>query len=377
MYFCENDKIMGENHLTYFKIENFKRFDSFEMENLGQFNLLVGDNNVGKTSVLEGLLFDEDIKKWLVGLFGSLIIRKLITKNDFSYSYITEILSKIQTWNAFLTKPNHSLSVKYKTNNSQIIKDISLHVLKTNELNETDKEFIISNSLSKESILWYRINFNDKYFGTFSFTTNNISPSNKTFNLLANNLGYTDRLVEKYITEINSDKSTRKLFDKTLSLIIPKLEETRLHNSFDNDCIGVSLNDDNAIQPITRFGDGAVKLARIIIGIISCSKDKDSVRIMIDEIENGIHFSRLKDFWKTVITLCKQFDVQLFATTHSLECQRYFVEALSELGEEYQKDARNISLLENAKGEVKSVTFDFEQFEFALSIGANTRGGQR
>ena len=42
-----------EQHLTYFKVENFKRFDSLELTDIGQFNLVVGDNNVGKTSLLE------------------------------------------------------------------------------------------------------------------------------------------------------------------------------------------------------------------------------------------------------------------------------------------------------------------------------------
>ena len=88
-------------------------------------------------------------------------------------------------------------------------------------------------------------------------------------------------------------------------------------------------------------------------------------------------FSRLKDFWKTVILLCKKYDVQLFATTHSLECQRYFVEAFSELEEEDREKARNISMIETPQGDVKSVTFDYEQLEFALQAGANTRGGQR
>jgi len=33
---------MKENHLTYFKVENFKCFNSFEMNDIGQFNLIVG-----------------------------------------------------------------------------------------------------------------------------------------------------------------------------------------------------------------------------------------------------------------------------------------------------------------------------------------------
>ena len=54
---------MENKHLKYFKVENFKCFDSFEMDNIGQFNLIVGDNNVGKTSVLEALLFREDLSQ--------------------------------------------------------------------------------------------------------------------------------------------------------------------------------------------------------------------------------------------------------------------------------------------------------------------------
>ena len=46
---------MSKEHLTYFKVENFKRCDSLELTDIGQFNLIVGDNNVGKTSLLESL----------------------------------------------------------------------------------------------------------------------------------------------------------------------------------------------------------------------------------------------------------------------------------------------------------------------------------
>src|SRR5258705_11194880 len=53
---------MEQKHLKYFKVENFKRFESFEMNDIAQFNLIVGDNNVGKSTLLEALLFDETIE---------------------------------------------------------------------------------------------------------------------------------------------------------------------------------------------------------------------------------------------------------------------------------------------------------------------------
>ena len=70
---------MGDTskHLTYFKVENFKRFESFEMKDLGQFNLIVGDNNVGKTSVLEALLIDIDPSFYFNNLIKALNFRKI------------------------------------------------------------------------------------------------------------------------------------------------------------------------------------------------------------------------------------------------------------------------------------------------------------
>jgi len=55
------NKIAGEivtaskRRIVSFNVKNFKRFKFFEVKDIGQFNLIVGDNNVGKTSFLEAL----------------------------------------------------------------------------------------------------------------------------------------------------------------------------------------------------------------------------------------------------------------------------------------------------------------------------------
>lgn len=41
--------------LNSLRIENFRCFQSFELQQLGQLNLLVGTNNSGKTSILEAI----------------------------------------------------------------------------------------------------------------------------------------------------------------------------------------------------------------------------------------------------------------------------------------------------------------------------------
>jgi len=188
------------------------------------------------------------------------------------------------------------------------------------------------------------------------------------------NVDYNENHLDAYYTHVNPFRERRILFEKGLRHILIDLDEVRPHKLLDKELLGVVLKGSEKIYPITQFGDGLIRVMRILLGVIG----SESGKIMIDEIESGIHFTRQKEYWKVIINLCHNYGVQLFATTHSLECQQAFIEALedSEM-RQYQKDVRNISMIENKQGDVKAITYDFEQFEYALNIGFNTRGGAR
>ena len=80
---------MDTKHLSYFKVENFKRFDSLEVKDIGQFNLIVGDNNVGKTTLLEALLFDDvDNNAFLRNLAYSLFAKSILQSNVANYNTV-------------------------------------------------------------------------------------------------------------------------------------------------------------------------------------------------------------------------------------------------------------------------------------------------
>ena len=46
----------------------------------------------------------------------------------------------------------------------------------------------------------------------------------------------------------------------------------------------------------------------------------------IDEIENGIHYQNQREFWRSLFELAIELDVQIFATTHSLEMMQAFAD---------------------------------------------------
>jgi AAA15 family ATPase/GTPase len=47
--------------------------------------------------------------------------------------------------------------------------------------------------------------------------------------------------------------------------------------------------------------------------------------VLIDEVETAVHKDVIRDFFSWIITSCREFDVQLFVTTHSLEAVDSFI----------------------------------------------------
>ncbi|WP_080057024.1 AAA family ATPase [Spirosoma aerolatum] len=369
---------MEKQHLTYFKIENFKRFDSFEMDNLGQFNLIVGDNNVGKTSVLEALTFDDDARKILTNFWGVTAFRGTY---QFQKTRLEpDDIQQTRFWESIFRNLNSAIKIKNSDSPFDIFIELRPHL----KLSEEEKILINNAIITIIPTYWIKVSFIGEDGNLIDYqlipaymegasTNNKDNFISSYIPFIPANIGYKSDLLNLYYLFVNPDKKNRKETEDNLRKFIPNLEEIRPHKiSPEQEVIGVTLLNSDIILPLTYFGDGTVKYFRFLLEIF-ISRNR---RLMVDEIGSGIHFSRLKLYWKSVLQLCKQFKVQLFATTHSLECQRAFVDALEDPEmQQYQKDARNITLLENKQGEVKAVTYDFEQFEYALNIGFNTRGG--
>ena len=55
---------------------------------------------------------------------------------------------------------------------------------------------------------------------------------------------------------------------------------------------------------------------------------------MIDEFENGLHYSVQPDAWRMIFRLAQRLDVQVFATTHSSDAVEAFQEAATESPED-------------------------------------------
>jgi len=109
---------------------------------------------------------------------------------------------------------------------------------------------------------------------------------------------------------------------------------------------------DIGVAPLSAFGDGVRRLLYIASTLVQA---KGGV-LLIDELESSIHTEVLDRSFAWLIKACQEMDVQLFATTHSLEA----VDAL----------LQSIEAMENLNGQNNS-SKDFVLYRLEGENGKN------
>jgi hypothetical protein len=117
--------------------------------------------------------------------------------------------------------------------------------------------------------------------------------------------------------------------------------------------------------PLTYMGEGLSRLATTILAIANAPGGT----VLVDEIENGFHYSVVRQVWRAIAAAARQHDVQLFATTHSWECIRAAQEAFAE---DHPEDLQ-LYRLDRIDGQVRAAVFTPDMIESALSHGLEMR----
>lgn len=112
-----------------------------------------------------------------------------------------------------------------------------------------------------------------------------------------------------------------------LRLVDPDLDRLTLVESGKEETTFVARmkNSSNPIL-LNSMGEGMQRMLGIVLALVNA---KGGIAL-IDEIENGIHYSVQYDMWRLLLRLAHQLDVQVFATSHSWDCVKAFQEATEE-----------------------------------------------
>jgi len=119
------------------------------------------------------------------------------------------------------------------------------------------------------------------------------------------------------------------------------------------------------LVPLPVMGEGMARLASLVLAVGNAPKGV----VLIDEIENGLHHSILSKVWQVIGEVARQFNTQVFATTHSLECIVAAHKAFTQSG---TYDFR-LHRLEHKKDAIHAITYDQETLEAAIETGLEVR----
>lgn len=117
--------------------------------------------------------------------------------------------------------------------------------------------------------------------------------------------------------------------------------------------------------PITNMSSGLNRIFGIMLGIC----DESNGVVLADEIETGIYYKHLIPIWRAVLELCREYNTQIFVSTHSLEC----LEALQTAA---GKSVKDITLwrTQRERNDFRIKRFSGQDLKLGIEYGEEIRG---
>jgi AAA15 family ATPase/GTPase len=311
-----------ENHfINTIAIKDFKCFKDFQADGFGRVNLIGGKNNVGKTAFMEACFLGTNTKKQK-DFFHSLLVIELNRNplkefeivndtNSFDFKFSNSIIT-INDKDCSIADPFFSdtlYDIPEKTYNNGVKEFLDFFQAKDKPLNIKNHSFISQTSMRQN----YIINCIDEL-----------------------------KLLQKsdYLNKVLQEEFKIEKIDVIQNKVM-------------------LLKDGNFIE-LSEFGDG---LKQFIAIFLSMYLNPDKI-VFLDEIENGIHYTLLDDLWKIILTISKEQNVQVFATTHSKECIESYAKVAKKLKDE---DITYTILTRLKSGEIHAGVRNFELLENSIS----------
>ncbi|KHL90511.1 AAA family ATPase [Helicobacter pylori] len=321
------------------RIKNFKTFKDTQIDGFTKLNIITGGNNVGKSNLLEALycLVGKSMHPCanLTEIYDNIRKEPLTTesKNLMFYGLDTEKEIQIVT----TLDNNQTLDLQIKFIASEYQNTIESQIIPIAEQTQISSQLNFTLKKNNEEI--YNDHLNIAKVPNFPPIPNqsgynrqfkNFEPSQlqkllpfESATIIPSDAAYRQAHMIQAVSKICSNNQLEEELNKHL-------------NQFDNNIQSISFNTNNQLKlkvknikekvPLSVFGDGLKKYLHIVSAFMA----DNAKTIYIDEVENGLHFSRMKLLLRCIIDFInnnKDGNLQVFMTTHNQE----FIEILDQV----------------------------------------------
>ena len=320
---------------TQVEIDGFRGLRSLNLEGLGRVNILVGQNNCGKTSVLEALSIlcnPENSATWLsmvwrrdFGRLDETIVQSLgwcflqVPMVDYSTYKKSHIHRKCE-FKCDGTFPLRELVTKFS--DYKAIKTIE-SLFSDSVIDKSGNEvqsYETNTRLAKleNSCKWV---LGEKTFDYFEMAESDTRPMPPWHYKEGKKIEY--KVLTPYSHQLNKDllkDLAENLFNDDIVELLQKFDadiEGVQTASFSGERPAIYIKHKKlGIAPLSIFGDATRRAVLLTSTLLSL---KDGGVLLIDEVEVGIHVTALANVFSWLVKAARNLNVQVFVTTHSLE----------------------------------------------------------
>ncbi|GAA7453133.1 AAA family ATPase [Helicobacter pylori] len=365
------------------RIKNFKTFKDTQIDGFTKLNIITGQNNAGKSNLLEALycLVGKSMHPCtnVLEIYDNIRKEPLTSESKSLMFYGLDTEKEIQIVTTLDNNQTLDLQIKFIASENQ--KVIESQIIPTAEQTQISSQLNFTLKKNNEEI--YNDHLNIAKVPNFPPIPNQ-SGYNRQFKnfdpnqlqkllpfesavIIPSDVAYRQAHMIQAVSEICSNNQLEEELNKHL-------------NQFDNNIQAISFNTNNQLKlkvknikekvPLSVFGDGLKKYLHIVSAFMA----DNAKTIYIDEVENGLHFSRMKLLLRCVIDFIndnKDGNLQVFMTTHSQE----FIEILDQVIRE--KDFAHqtkLFCLEQYNGSIVAEPYYGENLEYYFENEENLFG---
>lgn len=352
----------------HFVIKNFRCFGGLHLEQLARVNLIAGKNNTGKTALLEAIHLHNNPTD------GQLLIAINKARGIESPGKAVEDVVGWLFWGKHTTGGLEVASWDDKGVSRTLTMRLPDAATSREQFPEAEKLLsesfrrdLVDANLPRLILKYEQSGEPERYsvgvFGGMSLISVSAKiPWRISSIYLSSGVPAADQDM-KYFGELEAAKRQAEILP-ALQIIEPRLQRLSLVPLSAEPVIHGDIGLPRLV-PIPFMGDGVKRVLSIVLAIANASGGV----VLIDEIENGLHYSVQKQVWQAIAEAARRLDVQVFATTHSWEA---LVKAHEAFAEDKIYDLR-WHRLQNVRGEIQAVSHDREMIEAALYNGVEIR----
>jgi predicted ATPase len=286
---------MNAKHITDITIENFRGLKKLELNGLQAVNLIVGQNNAGKTSLLEALTLvsEPEMMNDLPDLFRANRngLHSSEMKRSFFHTNHGDVAQQYLRW--VLADGTESAEVQAQTEKGTVNLTLS------------------HGELPSQPEIGYKMR---KDYGTYHLGWWKRDKTPLKACVISVLHSSPEKLVPSFADAVRSPAGER-LMEQILNKVDSRIRTVRLDYADKDPFISVDIGLTERV-PLPHVGQGIYRLVAILSALLG---QRPQV-CLIDEIENGIHYTVLEQLWKGIAEISASLGVQVFATTHSREC---------------------------------------------------------